>query len=626
MVKEEIGKSRSKEPKIKRVFILLLLCGSLQFIPYYFRDIDFSSYVNELIALDLSFPETVPLRPTELLPKNISEDWLEKNVWRNHSLTKDHCFILEHVCHEGNEWFYDIGREKEGHFSFQPLPFHLYNGKHNVPEGYFPHDVTITYRSKASDECAYSPVQNHMVLQGSYCIMLGEFYVRVLLGLSEMYSKILRSEWQRELFAKSTQLYLQIDRKKKQLLEGHEMFLGLFTRQRPLSYSGLLDSTNIIHCQCYERLFFCGYNMKTEELLQSLNFKHTNETEVSGGLSLIPADTSFYVPAASFAHVQKGRPAEEYKHLQHLLFQKFVASQSRTQDDIAQHRTEILDGRQDHESWTIVGLAQREGRRRWLDLNNALKRCNSWGSQSFKSMEQETISKLGIDIANNPQLLRKVRCIEVNVEIPKMQNSYQHVLAHASIDALVGVHGAQLTDAVFMKPGSLVVELLPWLPSKHLPGKWTNFAHSVTPLGVNFHNTALNHIGVPLTIDSMPEDHECLSNNSYTLKCFIKINNQWSNSDFRFDGERLVDVLDRFVFVMTRKQAQSLHIHQNFSGVDSIFELPPALNPCQDLVKRAGDEYVLYNVHCFDNVNLTSPHHFYREPDWVFNKTVSNPL
>ena len=41
------------------------------------------------------------------------------------------------------------------------------------------------------------------------------------------------------------------------------------------------------------------------------------------------------------------------------------------------------------------------------------------------------------------------------------------------MNAIVGIHGAQLTHAVWLRPQSLIVELLPWVMDGLIVGGWT---------------------------------------------------------------------------------------------------------------------------------------------------------
>ena len=74
-----------------------------------------------------------------------------------------------------------------------------------------------------------------------------------------------------------------------------------------------------------------------------------------------------------------------------------------------------------------------------------------------------------MDVCNNNSQFRyqndtqaNVVCIEVNVE--NTTTPHEQFLLHRSLDALIGVHGAQMTQALFMRPTAHVLELLPWIP------------------------------------------------------------------------------------------------------------------------------------------------------------------
>ncbi|KAL3919490.1 MAG: hypothetical protein SGILL_003729 [Bacillariaceae sp.] len=474
-----------------------------------------------------------------------------------------------------------------------------------VPEGYPVKGAWIYEKGTEESlpiECEYSPIPHHLVLHGAFSVMLGEFYSRILLGLSQIFLTVLKTEHQQELFVKSTQLYLHINKKKKQLLEGHEMFLNLFSRHQPKAYAALLESAHLIHCQCFRYLTFCGYNKASD----SRKKKYATNVPKTG-LTLATAENTVNSTAMN------GQP---YQYLQKLIYEKFVSTQTHRQEEILVWRKSHAHHVRNEEIYTIIGLAQRQGRRRWTDVTQVLEECNAWGAGHFSNTD---LKALGI-VSDGTVVKRKVKCVEINVDQEYMQNPEHHVLEHASLDALIGIHGSHLTNAVLMKPGSVFVELLPWIPSKSLKGwGWTNTVDRPTPVGIAFHNTQLNHIGVPLTIDSMPTD-TCVTNGTYTLKCYKKAENVWAERDFRFDGAAVIDVIDRLVLPLTKKQSQS-------RSAAFALDLQPTHNSCQDLVQKAGDDYVLYNVHCSGGSGgKVSPHHYYHDQEWIYKKTVPNPL
>jgi hypothetical protein len=48
------------------------------------------------------------------------------------------------------------------------------------------------------------------------------------------------------------------------------------------------------------------------------------------------------------------------------------------------------------------------------------------------------------------------------LSIPIDPIQLKHAVAHGALNALIGVHGSQLTESLFMKTGSLLVEFLPY--------------------------------------------------------------------------------------------------------------------------------------------------------------------
>jgi hypothetical protein len=158
-------------------------------------------------------------------------------------------------------------------------------------------------------------------------------------------------------------------------------------------------------------------------------------------------------------------------------------------------------------------------------------------------------------------------------------------LSHAGLDALVGIHGAQLTEALLMPPNALVVELLPYIfPGKRV-GLWTAWAHRPTPLGVIFSSTSLNHIGYPLLRQSVPQ---YCPNESSQLDCSSTETTAWSNRDFEIDKELLHDIVTKFVVSPSTAAAEAAATTSSTNRFVT----------CDDFQKAAGDDYVLYNVNC----------------------------
>lgn len=107
----------------------------------------------------------------------------------------------------------------------------------------------------------------------------------------------------------------------------------------------------------------------------------------------------------------------------------------------------------DTKEYTVIGLTQRTYRRSWINLPDIIKECAE--KASF--------------------LERRAVCVEVNVE--NTSSPFEQLLLHRSLDVMIGVHGAQLTQAILLPPHAHVLELLPWIPSyiRFVTAIMTNF-------------------------------------------------------------------------------------------------------------------------------------------------------
>lgn len=134
-----------------------------------------------------------------------------------------------------------------------------------------------------------------------------------------------------------------------------------------------------------------------------------------------------------------------------------------------------------------------------------------------------------------------------------------------------------------MKPGSFVVELLPYIPEGIAVGDWAKLTTKPTPLGVIFDETNLQHIGVPLQRDSAPY---CYDDEKDDLKCWRMGHNPWDERDFLFPDDKVEMIIRPFLL--------------------------GELETCEDYTAQARDKYVLYNVNCKgEGEEKVTPHHFY---------------
>lgn len=378
--------------------------------------------------------------------------------------------------------------------------------------------------------------------------MLGEFYVRGLYFLWRVYQSF-------PDLVRSSQLYIHShDPSQRTLLESHHLFTQAF-RTRPLLdfASALLDDRS--SCQCMKRVIFCGYHQR-HNAVGSLDTPWS--ARATTAITLEPGGRA--LPKAP-SHGFHTLYAEFRDHLRH----NAIGAEAR--DGILRYRRKVMESHNipsnqwGDDRWIIVGLAQRSGRRKWLHLDAVLK-----AAQAALLGE-----KFLFDIVNLDE---------------EHSTAFDQVVAHGALDALIGIHGAQLTEAVWMKPGATVIELLPYVPSG-VDGGWTKRTDQPTPLGIIFHNTDLQHFGFALSRDSAPY---CLENSSNDLNCW-QTKHPWDGRDFELTSEALEMLVRRLL------------IHQP--------------TRCSDLIQQIGNEIVPYNVVCDGEDGKRKPHHYYKVQDHI---------
>lgn len=431
-------------------------------------------------------------------------------------------------------------------------------------------EITIDHLPPTVDfhklRCMDAPLPHHIILFSAYNNMLGEFYDRALVSFWRSMSFLLPpnqtiaddnyfSTW--DTFLGQTQLYLHLDDPAPRLLESHHVFSGVFRAHPLLDLTALLHSTG---CECLPKVAFCGYKKKKKKELKR---SKTSPRATVETVALWPTDEYFteWIYGGDLAD-NNGPTA--YADLQNVIRQRLIFDNPFVQRDMETYRRMILSRfhrhtKRDPSQWKIVGLTQRSGRRIWRNLTNVLE-----------YMQDELIRD-------------KIIVVEINVEGHDW-NPHNHMVRHAALDGLVGIHGAQLTEAIWMKPGSLVVELLPYIPAGRW-GDWVKTTHQPTPLGRIFKGTQLQHVGYPLNATSAPYCHMLK-----VADCWEEDTMRWDKRDFRVDPEPVTRMVQKMMS-MARDPAAML---------------------CEDYLTQAGHDFVLYNVNCRTNPQLpTQPHQFY---------------
>ena len=467
--------------------------------------------------------------------------------------------------------------------------------------------------------------------------MIGEFYSRTLLRLFKLMAGGAVTAAAAKTREEIVQFYVHVAYRNKKLLDGHKLLLsGMQSSPDAPEARSLVDlftepaEDGGGDCNCYETMVFCGYDTFTHDAdvlsedlepaaatkIRDLSGSVTDDngggdddddddraesdqdddaegkTSAVEGKSFAGVDPTLKYTLWSAGKIGEIRRSGEqivqsecgrgdktgsemnectdWHDLRDFLASNFFKHYPTLEQDLVERRRQCLldagaidegyDG--DTAEWTIVGLTQRSYRRAWLNLQVIIDKCN----ESFE----------------------KTICVEVNVE--KTESPLEQLVLHRSLDALAGVHGAQLTQAVLLPPNAHVLEMLPWV-TDYIRGKWVQTTHTTTPLGVIFHNTDLSHLGYSLDRDSVPL---CGGVEEAKLPaCFMKSRKKflWENRDFNVDPRAVLKYIGKFVLRNTKEKAQ----------------------PCEEMEAGLGDRFVLYNVHCTRDGKKVEVNHFYHD-------------
>jgi len=417
--------------------------------------------------------------------------------------------------------------------------------------------------------------------------MLGEYYERSLFRLWKALFRIgalSAGPLQVDEFLHRTQIYVRLHDSvaptRRSLLDSHHLFTSAFGTVDPiLEYDNAIfhpSPSTSSSCRCFRRLFFCGYSHEYNATEDVACLDPAGSVQAATSSSKQPKSTEKQLHSEFRDFLRRRVILENPSILQDIeryrrsLLLDHVISQYRANNEI-----DVLNEVSNVDKYKIVGLAQRTSRRRWLDL----------------PMVIETL---------RPVLLKnKILLVVVNVEDADF-NAREQAIRHGALDALIGIHGAQLTEAVWMKPYSLIIELLPYVPNGTSNGDWAKNTHKPTPLGIIFEGTDLQHVGFPLERDSAPYCYNQTSrivrrtratnpskNAAQDIKCWRSTKHRWDERDFLLPPEKVEMMIRRFI----------LWSAQNGG---TLF-LDPRAQTCNDYLLRGGDEFVLYNINCRGN-------------------------
>ncbi|KAL7487566.1 hypothetical protein ACHAW6_013132 [Cyclotella cf. meneghiniana] len=509
-----------------------------------------------------------------------------KYFWDHNAETS--CFRLDSICHRNDTWFYRRSGRTGSH---QPTITYVQDNV-TFSHGYIKVDPRIYFNVSASsvattdhDSCPIHPIPFHMIVQSAYNDMMGEFYSRSLVALNQL----LHDNPIPGSYYSNLQMYLHVVEKNKQnLFEGHRLFLGGLPNNNKFdSFLSLLSNQT---CNCFEKLVFCGYDVEVASAYEPINRSYT-----AGLIPMAPEfkneDAKIFRPVGyvkSFKTLCTRKTAGKfdllymkcfsYRNLRRDIHKTYAQKDVHLPGKILEYRKNILIQKgfigntnvtaAEVSEWKFVGLAMRTKRRKWLNIDKSISLCD----EQFRG--------------------RHVVCFTVDVEVA--DSPEQQLLMHRSLHALIGVHGAQLTQGVLLPSHGKILELLPWVPT-YLQGNWVQWTNRPTPLGVIFHKTDLNHFGYKLDRDSVPLcrnvsrsdielERECFMSKEHLRKF------QWATRDFNVPASVVHNFIVQFI------------LNKNVV--------------CGDMRMRAEqNDFVLYNAYCLSNSssNHFQVEHYFRE-------------
>jgi hypothetical protein len=521
-----------------------------------------SNFVTKAAPSSLSSSSSANAKPIPGDPKgdDISNepatngDWFDADEWNSSSYT-DSCMVLDDICHASTRFFFRPGsphHESRNKSHVNVLLQGPFDGPMGRGRGGYPKDIPIEHASNLANlSCRDANVPNHLILTGFYIDMLGEFYVRVLKGWYEIFHNVIDTNaTRRDAFLQQTQLYLLFQDADKHMMDSHMLFTAPFRGQH-----ALMDFRDLLHptdCRCMKRLIFCGFRQEEKK------------------------EEQLVVVSPSHAVASPPNSKRNYQGLRHELRQRIILDNPLVQEKIKIHRSEILREHNVDEkewgNWTVVGLSNRKGRRRWTNVETIQNECNG-------HLRGE-----------------RVVCVAVYVD-DEHANPFRQVILHGALDVLLGIHGSQLTEAIWMRPGALVVELLAYIPAGVSWGQWTRTTKNPTPIGVSYHGTDLNHIGYVMKQKSAI-DCKYFTNLTEVDKCFETKN--WASRDFTADADEVMEPIRRF------------HLSRELSSCEY----------WKNQSESTDGKFAFYNVNCAESSGeKLSPHYFGMrgEPsDWNF--------
>ena len=515
-----------------------------------------------------------------------NKDWFNKSEWHSNIVVNFSCPVYENICIY-NQHFYVHDKIDEFDLKWKQQSDLLGAAMPNLrPSSVvykkFFHATIWNKNEYETTKCYYNNIYNHLILEASYQTMLGEFYSRTLRFLHYLNNM-------KHLISDDIQLWLLIG-DQKSLYVSHYLFTERFSIYNLQHFTSMFDH---IPCQCYHRILFCGFQKEGHEIpwprkdrkgkkkkgndilehdddeqqQKEKEKEKERENDVKGGnhTNLMPLKTLLsrmepeeardiypemiveYNRWIDVNDINLNDDVRKWKYDQ--LIDYFVNNKKNAQNDKFKQEIDPLTLMSEIDEWKFIGLYDRKVRRSWLKIEKHQKNCN------------EKYNKY------------KMFCHIIILE--DFLHSRDVIIIHRASFMLIGVHGAQLTDAIWMKYDELnienkyIIELLPYGGPKY-----TSSIEKPTALGVIFWNSKYNHVGLKLANDSMQFP-----------------NKRWDDNDFFVKWERLTMVIDYLIiddggYCKKYKKANELIVPKE--------------------IQQLG--FAIYNAYCIQNIGSQAWH------------------
>lgn len=252
------GGGKKGSPRTKRNYVLRLLALVIA--------------INTLYSTIHTFPY---IRVNYYFPS--MEDEGPSYFWEN----ADNCLAVENICHahpgddqNDHRWFYFEGEQQNGK-NYKPnqpsvkLDETMKNVHFRVSSAV--HRPPLHKLRKSSMNCTLSHIDNHVVLQSQYNDMIGEFYSRSLLPLSQLFA--VQHSSPNEHDKDNLQYYVHfVEEPDAKLFDAHNLFLSaMYTNHDAKNWADMFASDHATsECECYRRFVLCGYRETCDTGLEHL--------------------------------------------------------------------------------------------------------------------------------------------------------------------------------------------------------------------------------------------------------------------------------------------------------------------------------------------------------------------